>query len=293
MTKDEGRMTEDERLATVVSTRGPSRWLKKIYALPAEHGAWALWLGPLVVGIGAAGWNGAPTLLMLLAQLFALLARQPFVILVKALSGRRSRGDVTPALIWLIGYVSLAAMFGVILSVSGYVQLLWAIVPIAPMLIWQVWLIRQRAERQMTIELAGSGMLALAAPTMYYAATGAIDSTALWLWLLCWVQSAAAIVYVYLRLAQRRLSETPPMPERWRMGRRAVTYAAVNFVGVIGLALVRLVPPWTPITFAPMLAQAVGGMRDPCVGAKPQRIGFAQAGATAAFAALMIIAYRV
>jgi hypothetical protein len=175
----------------------------------------------------------------------------------------------------------------------GYVQLLWAVVPIAPMLLWQVWLVRERAERQMTIELAGSGMLALAAPTAYYVATGALDATAFLLWALCWLQSAAAIVYVYLRLAQRRLSEMPPLPERWRMGRRAILYAAANFAGACALAIGQIVPPLTPVAFAAMLAQAIGGAREPCVGARPQRIGFAQVAATAIFAALLIIAYRV
>ena len=280
-------------MTTAGSMKGQSRWVKRIYALPAEHGAWALWLGPFAVGVGVGGWNGLPTLLLLLTQLFAFLARQPLVILVKALSGRRSRDDAAPALLWLAIYAALAAIFGLALLAMGYAQLLWAAIPIAPMLIWQVWLIRERAERQMTIELAGSGMLALAAPTAYYVATGALDTTTLLLWALCWLQSAAAIVYVYLRLAQRRLSVAPPMPERWRMGRRAVLYAAVNLVGSCALAAARIVPLLTPVAFAAMLAQAIGGTREPCVGARPQRIGFAQVAATAIFAALLIVAYRV
>jgi len=280
-------------MAATVSTKTQSRWLKRIYILPAEHGAWALWLGPLAIGIGVGGWNGAPTLLLVSSQLFAFLARQPLVILVKALSGRRSRNDASPASMWFVGYSLLAIISGCTLLAHGYTQLLWAIAPIAPMLIWQVWLVRNRAERQMTIELAGSGMLALAAPTAYYVATGAIDRTALTLWLLCWLQSAAAIVYVYLRLAQRRLDAMPSMPERWRMGRRAIAYTTANLAVSIGLAVTRLAPAWTPAAFTAMLAQAIGGTRSPCVGVRPQRIGFAQVGATAIFAGLMIIAYGV
>ena len=280
-------------MTTSVPAKPQLRWLKRIYALPAEHGAWALWLGPLAVGAGVGGWNGLPTLLLVLAQLFAFLTRQPMVLLVKALSGRRARDDAAPALMWLSLYTALAVVFGAAVIAAGYDRLLWVIVPIAPMLIWQVWLIRRRAERQMSIELAGSGMLALAAPTAHYVATGAVDATALILWILCWLQSAAAIVYVYLRLAQRRLGEMPPMPERWRMGQRAILYAGANFVLSTGLAIAGLAPPQTPIAFAAMLAQAVGGVRNPCVGVRPQRIGFAQVAATAIFSALLIAAYRL
>jgi len=280
-------------MTTTVSAKARSRWLRKIYALPAEHGAWALWLGPLAVGLGVAGWNGLPTLLLVLVQSAVFLTRQPMVILVKALSGRRSRDDAAPALAWLSLYAALATVFGAALIALGYTKLLWAFVPIVPMLIWQVWLIRQRAERQMSIELAGSGMLALAAPTAYYVAAGVVDATAIILWVLCWLQSAAAIVYVYLRLAQRRLSEMPPMKERWRMGQRALLYTGANFALSIGMVVTALVPPLTPLAFAAMLAQAVGGARNPCVGVRPQRIGFAQVAATAIFSALLIVAYRV
>jgi hypothetical protein len=283
----------DDGVATTAPSRFQPGWLKKIYALPAEHGAWALWLGPFAIGAGVDGWNGLPTLILFLAQLFAFLARQPLLILVKALSGRRARSDAAPASMWLIGYASLAAACTLALIGLGYPHVLWAIAPIAPMLIWQVWLVRERAERQMTIELVGSGMLALAAPTAHYVATGVLDVTALWLWILCWLQAAAAIVYVYLRLAQRRLTEAPSMPERWRMGRRAIVYAASNFSLSIGLAIASHVPPLTPLAFAPSLLQAVGGTRRPCIGVKPQRIGFAQVAATAIFAALLIAAYRV
>jgi hypothetical protein len=267
--------------------------MKRVYALPAEHGAWALWLGPFAVGVGVAGWNGAPTLLLFLALLFAFLIRQPLIILVKALSGRRARADARPALAWSIAYASLAALFGVALIGSGYTQLGWVLVPLAPMLIWQVWLVRERAERQMTIELAGSGILALAAPTASYVATGTLDAAEVWLWVLCWLQSAAAIVYVYLRLAQRRLAELPSMPARWRMGRRAIVYATGNLIVSGGLALLGHVPPLAPIAFVPPLVQAIGGARTPCVGARPQRIGFAQVAATAIFAALMIVVYHI
>ena len=271
----------------------PSRWLKRIYTLPAEHGAWALWLGPLAIGIGVAGWNDVPTLVLVLAQLFVFLSRQPLVILVKALAGRRSSSDVMPALLWFAGYATLATIFSGILIVSGYIQLLLVVLPIAPMLVWQVWLIRERSERQMTIELAGSGMLALAAPTACYVATGVLDTKALVLWVLCWLQSAAAIVYVYLRLAQRRLDTLPSLPERWRMGRRAITYAVANLIFAGGLALAEIVPPLTPAAFAAMVVQVIGGMRTPAIGAKPQRIGLAQVGTTVIFAALIIAAYRV
>jgi hypothetical protein len=100
-------------------------------------------------------------------------------------------------------------------------------------------------------------------------------------------------VYVYLRLAQRRLSEMPSMAKRWRLGRRAVVYAAFNFAGSSALAILEVIPQFTPVAFAAMLWQAIGGTREPCVGVRPQRIGFAQVGATAVFAALLIIAYRI
>jgi hypothetical protein len=266
-------------------------WLRKHFAIPAEHGAWAMLLGPFAVGLGLARKLDLVVLWALLGVLLVFLARQPMIILVKALSGRRSREDARPALVWLMIYGSLALIPAALLIASDRAAMFWLVLPALPALVWQLWLVTRRAERQMTVELAGSGALALAAPAAYLAATGRFDVAALSAWLLCWFQSAAAIVYVYMRLEQRRMSAIPTRSQQWTMGRRAVLYHAFNLAASLTLSAAHVLPPLVPLAFAAMLAEAVRGTFRPAVGVKPKILGFSQVAVTVVFVILLAFAY--
>ena len=268
-------------------------WLRKHLAIPAEHGTWAMLLGPFVAGLGLAWKLDLVVLWVLLGMLLVFLARQPMIILVKALSGRRPREDARPASVWLMIYGGLALIPAALLIASNRAAIFWLVLPALPALVWQLWLVTRRAERQMTVELAGSGALALAAPAAYVAATGRFDLVALSAWLLCWFQSAAAIVYVYVRLEQRRMSAMPTRSQQWAMGRRAVLYHMFNLAASLMLSVARVLPPLVPLAFAAMLVEAVRGTFRPAVGVKPQTLGFSQVAVTIVFVVLLVFAYRL
>lgn len=249
-------------------------------------------LGPFGAGLGLAWKLDLAVLWALLGALLVFLARQPMLILVKALSGRRPREDAQPALVWLMIYGGLALISAALLIASDRAAMFWLVLPALPALVWQLWLVTRRAERQMTVELAGSGALALAAPAAYVAATGRFDLVALSAWLLCWFQSAAAIVYVYVRLEQRRMSAMPTRSQQWAMGWRAVLYHTFNLAASLMLSVARVLPPLVPLAFAAMLAEAVRGTFRPAVGVKPQILGLSQVAVTIVFVVLLVFAYR-
>lgn len=268
-------------------------WLRKHFAIPAEHGAWVMLLGPFAAGLGLARKLDLDVLWALLGMLLVFLARQPMLILVKALSGRRSREDARPALVWLVIYGGLALIPAALLIASDRGAVFWLVLPALPALAWQLWLVTRRAERQMTVELAGSGALALAAPAAYLAATGRFDLVALSAWLLCWFQAAAAIVYIYMRLEQRRMSALPTRSLQWAMGQRAMLYHTFNLAASLALSVAHVLPPLVPLAFAAMLAEVVRGIFRPAVGVKPQILGFSQVAVTVVFVILLVFAYRL
>jgi hypothetical protein len=187
----------------------------------------------------------------------AVVPRSTYSFLVGG--SRRPRDDAASAGLADV-YGGLALIPAALLMAAGHWAIFWLILPALLALVWQLWLVTRRAERQMTVELAGSGALALAAPAAYLAATGRLDSVALSAWLLCWFQSAAAIVYVYLRLEQRRMSAMPTRSLQWAMGRRAVLYHIFNFVASLALSATRVLPSLVPLAFAAMLAEALRGV---------------------------------
>jgi hypothetical protein len=254
-----------------------SRFFRKHYALPAEHGAWIWWIGPFLLGLAAGGGFNPALGITLIGALAAFLLRQPTTLIVKVISGRRPGSDLAPAAAWGIFY-SLVALGSAVLLVSlGYSMIPWLAIPGLPVFLWHLWLVSRKEERgQQGIELVGSGVLALAAPAAYWVSGGENSLEAWIIWALSWLQSAASIVYIYLRLHQRQLTSPPAFVEKWRMGIRALAYHTFNLALATTLSLMNLIPFGMSIAFALVLLDAFEGVTNPPIGAKPSAIGIRQ-----------------
>ncbi len=264
-------------------------WVRHI-ALPTDHGSWVFLLSPLVIGLFAGGALRPASLFLVLASLAAFLVRQPVTIVVKAYSGRRRKDEAEIAYYWIALYavLGLAGVIGMLLSGSGFVILLS--LPALPVLAWHLWLVSRREERHaIGIEVVAAGTLALAAPAAYWAGLGFYAPFGWWLWGLCWLQSAASIVYAYLRLAQRRLEAVPPRVERLHMARRALLYTTFNLLLAVVLSALHIFPPWMPLAFSVQWLETLWGTEHPAVGAKPTAIGMRQLAVSVIFTLVFIL----
>jgi hypothetical protein len=267
---------------------------RRMVALPSEHGSWVFILSPLLIGLFAGGRFSLSSLYLVVAVMAAFLIRQPVTIAVKAYSGRRSRRDLPAARFWVLiyGLIGLSGLAGLILQ--GFFSLLILTLPGLPVFAWHLYLISKRAERrQPGIEIVGSGVLALAAPAAFWVGLGRTDPSGWWLFGLAWFQSAASILYAYLRLEQRELKEIPVMAARIRMGGRALLYTTFNLVAVLILALAGILPPLLPLPFALQWVETIWGTLHPAVRVKPTVIGVRQLIVSTAFTILFIIAWRI
>jgi hypothetical protein len=265
---------------------------RKHYALPAEHGAWIWWIGPLLIG-AAAGGEASPQLGLLgLTALTAFLFRQPATIAVKAISGRRAREELRPAVIWSAIYSGLTLVGVALLVAAGQGRLMLLAIPGVLIFSWHLWLVSRRQERQRPgVEIIAAGALSLTAPAAYWVAGGASDREAWILWGLTWLQSAASIVHVHIRLEQRHLEQFPNMPQRLWMGRRSLIYNGFNQLVSLSLAFAGWVPALVPTAFGITLLDALEGIMRPAVGTPPRRIGVRQLLVGTAFVLVMILAY--
>ncbi|HNE03713.1 MAG TPA: YwiC-like family protein, partial [Anaerolineales bacterium] len=210
-------------------------YFKRQIAFPQDHGSWVFIFSPLMVGLFAGKTFQHATIYLITAALSAFLIRQPITILVKAISGRRSAADLPAARFWLLvyGIIAAAALLGLIFS--GYSYLIYLAIPGAPVFAWHLWLVSKRAERkQLGVEVIATGVLALVAPAAFWVGIGRYDPNGWWFWLFTWLQSAASIVYAYLRLSQREMSPEQAAAtgraEWWKMGIRALLYTSFNMV---------------------------------------------------------------
>lgn len=266
---------------------------KRHIALPTDHGSWIFLLSPLAIGSFAGGRFSSASLLLAIAALAAFLARQPITTLVKIYSARRGRQDLPAARFWIAAYgaIGLAALAGLIRQ--GYTYLIWLALPGLPVFAWHLYLVSRRQERrQAGVEIVATGVLALAAPAAYWVGKGEPDPTGWWLFLLTWLQSAASIVYAYLRLAQRELSSAPSFADQLRMGSRALLYTSFNLALTLALSIAKVLPGGVFLPYLLQWAETVWGVTHPAIGWKPTRIGVRQLIVSSLFTLAFILVWQ-
>jgi hypothetical protein len=261
------------------------------YILPAEHGAWIWWIGPLLIGMAAAGRWHPDVLLLAAAALAGFLLRQPATILVKVQSGRRPGGEAPAAFTWLVFDLVLLAAAAVALAMRGRSRILVLAIPGLLIFAWHLWLISRRDERgQMGVEIVGAGALAWAAPAAYADCGGKDTALATVLWLLCWLQSAASIVLVYFRLGYRKLEAIPSHQIRLRDGRRALHHG-FNAAVASALALAGAIPELMASAFLLMLLDAIAAIARPPLAQPPKKIGMRQLVLSSLFVLLSVLGF--
>ncbi len=271
----------------------PSLFRKQI-AIPQDHGSWVFIFSPLVIGIFAGKSLGPATISLCIAAIMAFLLRQPVAAAIKSYSGRRPRTDLPAARFWIIvyGVIALLALAELYMLHDGYIAYL--AIPGVPVFAWHLWLVSRRAERrQAGVEIVATGVLSLVAPAAYWVGIGHYDGLGWWLWLLTWLQSAASIVYAYLRLEQREWKSLPNRYERFRAGLRAFAYVSFNFFLVAALSIgAGLLPYLISLPFMLQWLETLWGIDHPAIGWKPVRIGTRQLIVSVLWTVLFVVLWK-
>jgi hypothetical protein len=272
----------------------PHAYLRKQIFLPQDHGSWVFIFSPLLIGLFAGGRVSLASLSLSIAAVAAFLMRQPITIAVKAFAGRRTKSDLRPARFWigLYGLIILFALVGLI--AAGFAYLLVLAIPGAAVFAWHLWQVSRRAERrQVNVEIIATGVLSLAAPAAYWTGIGHYDPAGWWLWILVWLQTAASIVYAYLRLEQRELGQVPERDGLWRMGFRSFLYTSFNLGLTLALGLGSILPRFLFLPYLVQWAETLWGIFNPAIKWKPTRIGIRQLIVSTLWTILFIITWRL
>lgn len=269
-----------------------NKYFKRQIALPGDHGSWVFLFSPLLIGFFAGeNWTAA-SFYLIVAALSAFFMRQPANMMIKSYAGRRSRQDLPASRFWLSVYalISLAGLS--VLVKQGFSYLIYLAIPGIFVFAWHLYLVSKRAERnQIGVDVIASGALALAAPGAFWVSVGHYDAIGWWLWALAWLQSAASIVYAFMRLEQRHLKEIPTNQEKFRIGRRSLLYSSFNFLLTLILGIIGVLPSLIWIPFALQFAENIYGVLKPAIGFKPTTIGFRQLAVSTLFTIIFILVW--
>lgn len=271
----------------------PTSYFRKQIFLPQDHGSWVFIFSPLLIGLFAGARFTFASLSLVIAAIAAFLIRQPITIAVKGFSGRRARSDLAAAGIWIsvYGLIIMAALIGLLRAGFGYLLIL--AIPGLPVFAWHLWLVSRREERrQVNMEIIATGVLSLAAPAAYWVGIGRYDPAGWWLWILAWLQTAASIVYAYLRLEQRELRQIPARSELWKIGLRAFLYTTFNLALTLALGLLSILPRFIFIPYLVQWMETLWGIFHPAIKWKPTRIGIRQLIVSTLWTILFILLWR-
>ena len=142
------------------------------------------------------------------------------------------------------------------------------------------------------MEIVATGVLSMAAPAAYWVGKGHYDPLGWWLWILIWFQTAASIVYAYLRLEQREQATGPARSGLWKMGWRAALYTSFNLASVLTLSLLAVLPSLLFLPYLVQWTETMWGITHPAFGWKPTRIGIRQFVVSTLWTVLFILIWR-
>lgn len=255
--------------------------------LPKEHGAWAILIAPILVGlIGAPSVSPVAASLFVLGSLAVFLSRAPLQALLAKPGDRRARG-------WLAFYAVLTAgAFIPLILLLGCWKLLYFAVPSGALLVENLLMNRSGRRFSAFNEAAGVLGLCLGAPAAYYAASFQLDARAWALWLLCSAFFLGPIFYVKMAALQHRAVADPgALPALSVMRGRAALYHGLVLTAVGAWAATGGAPALAAIPFAASLLKTVlRGLRPP-ERVDFKALGYAEIGYSILFVVVTGIAY--
>jgi hypothetical protein len=227
--------------------------------LPKEHGSWAMFAMPLIIGCAVAAQWQWRSILLIAAALGLFLVRFPIDTLIK--TRKRPQADRAGLIRWAIVYGSIAAIGGGWLIV---IERLYWLIPLgvlsAVLLAYHWWLVERRQEMSARGELAGIFGLALGAPLAYYASMGVIDATAVGLWIVNALYFGGTVFYIKLKVRQQPKEPAPDrVSERLVKAKACLTYQSVALTLIILLVAVERLPALALLAFVPMTMKVLYG----------------------------------
>jgi hypothetical protein len=259
--------------------------------LPREHGAWAMLVVPLLVGISAAETFSAAFFLLAFTAFGFFLMRYPLTLAIKS----RTADARAAALRWSAIYGAITFVGGAALWIATR---LWLLLPLGALglasLVLYLLLVARRAEMTTLGEWIGIAGLALGAPGAYLVATRVLNETAFALYALNVLYFGGTVSYIKFKVREQPRLGTPGagLAARLWAGRATIGYHALVVVVVVLSAFIGWVPLLIPLAFVLPMCKVVAGVATRPARLNIPRLGFVELGFTVAFALIVLLAYR-
>ncbi len=237
--------------------------------IPREHGAWAMWIVPMLSAAIITRFSSSFFLLFICFTLLYIV-HHPIVMMLK----RKSISDKKD-----MKQVAAVAMPAVLLGIdlvalNGLAWLLLFGATEMAIFVFSVKSFLDREQRSVLNELTTVAALTLSAPAAYYTITGVLNASAIILYVLNFLFFGSSVFYVKMRIEFLRAKGT------WKDGaKRArsmmVAYHLLMVLVVVLAGALGVLSMWILLGFVPMLIQVLAGSMS-----KATKMNFSRLGVT-------------
>lgn len=163
--------------------------------LPKEHGAWAMWIAPYIIGIFLSEFKWVH-IIMLIAIFFAYISISPF------LQGIRRPVERKEMWKYSFYYLSIAGLLGLPI-LFFYPKLTFLLLVILPFLLINIFYVKRRKERAFTNDLAAVFALSSTIMVSYFIGAEQYDAKMFSAWILTVLFFLGSIFYVKSAIRER------------------------------------------------------------------------------------------
>lgn len=164
--------------------------------MPKQHGAWAMLLVPYLIGViaGNPRWEHLP---LLIGWVLLYLSTYPFLM---SLTKRKKQSFYRG---WFLTYLIIALLF-IIYPLSVNFRLLFFGLAMIPFFILNMYFSKQKNERAFLNDLSAIIAFGIGGVGSYYFGTGAIDQTALLIFIVCLLYFIGSTLYIKTMIREKK-----------------------------------------------------------------------------------------
>jgi hypothetical protein len=280
-------------MATLTMSAQQAR--KRTMLIPREHGAWGMLLVPLATGVIVASrssFHAGPLVLFIVATLALFWLRTPVEAWLGLSPIKAQTKDERASVLRLIVMLCVIALASLsLLFATGYARGLVIIGVVAALAFGAQEMVKKLGRSgRMPAQIIGAIGLTSTAAGAYYVASGALDRTAVLLWIANWLFAADQIHFVQTRIRGSKLTSST---EKFARGKWFVYAQVVLIVALAAASAYRLIPLWTLIAFVPALIRGAAWFVRPTKPLDVHKLGFSELTQALIFGALLAIAFLV
>ena len=235
--------------------------------IPREHGAWAMWIVPMLSAALATHFSLSFLLLFLC---FALLyvVHHPIVMLAKRRANSQNDGK---KFVLAVGVPAIVLGIALILIYNLPLLVLFGVLELA-LFVFSVKAFVDKEQRTFANELTIVAALTLSAPASYYAVMRAFDMHAIILYFLNFLFFGSSVFYVKMRIEFLR-TKGFWMGEAEKARLMTIAYHVVFITVILLMSIMKSVNILVLVGFLPMLVQVAVGIFS-----KNTRVNFTRLG---------------